>query len=260
MVRRPVLRGAAATAVTRGVARSIMWGRASDFIGAKRAVQITLAGDALTFAATGFVVHPGAILAVRFAAGLSSPIVPALAYVFEVLSPSEAMHGITCFVACVTIGFLVGGSAVALYEPIGWRGVALVTAGLAVIGLVLSSFTMVSKHAAPCIRRRDIGAARVTRGRCIGRSRAGANQRAWARRCDRRYLSWSSPYLSARRDLPRRDLPRRDLPRRDLPRRDLWPILAGIAQGYTFAATFALLTVFLMQARPQHRCRSRLSR
>ena len=204
----PPRRRAAATAVTRGVARSIFWGRASDFIGAKRAVQITLAGDALTFAATGFVVRPGAILAVRFAAGLSSPIVPALAYVFEVLPPSEAMHGITCFVTCVTLGFLVGGSAAALYAPIGWRGVALVTAGLAVLGLALSSFTMVRAPVAPCIRRRGVGAARVARGRSIGPSRAGANQRAWARRCARRCSSSSLPYLSARRDLPRSPAPR----------------------------------------------------
>lgn len=121
----------------------LVWGGVADRIGAKRTVQITMLGDLVTFTASAFVTSPVAMLIVRFCAGCFSPLVPSLAFIFEVTAFEDTVTATSAYVVSVVCGFLIGSLSVGLYQELDWCGVALITASLVFCAL-LSTLLMPS--------------------------------------------------------------------------------------------------------------------
>jgi len=118
-----------------------VWGAVSDRFGPQRAIQATMAGDALFFGLSAIATRPWSLLLIRFLAGLFSPLVPALACVFAVLTPAETTTGIGRYALSLLLAYVVGAAIVgAAYDEIGWVGMSLVTAAVAVVALCYVTF------------------------------------------------------------------------------------------------------------------------
>lgn len=135
-------------------------GPLADCIGAKRAVQLCLVGNVLFFGSSAWAKDPTTLLCLRLGSGLSSPLVPALAYIFERVTQAEAVIGMSAYAVAVFSGLSSGGAFVVLYEPIGWMGISFALAGLSAGGLV-STLWMVSRprHDGPRPHPQGVGAA-----------------------------------------------------------------------------------------------------
>jgi MFS family permease len=72
---------------------NLVWGVAADRFGARKVLQITMVGDAIFFAATGFCRNLPLLIVVRVFAGLSTPLVPSLAYIFEKCTKEGVVAG-----------------------------------------------------------------------------------------------------------------------------------------------------------------------
>lgn len=66
------------------VVGNLVWGNVADRLGARRALQLTMLGDVVFFSATAFARSAPELLLVRLLAGASTPLVPALSFIFEV--------------------------------------------------------------------------------------------------------------------------------------------------------------------------------
>mmetsp|Transcript_49307 Transcript_49307/g.81855 ORF Transcript_49307/g.81855 Transcript_49307/m.81855 type:complete len:431 (+) Transcript_49307:210-1502(+) len=113
----------------------LLMGRVADSLGAKRAVQLAMVGNVVTFMATAATAHPVKLLFIRFGAGLSSPLVPSLAYIFENVTAEHVVQGTSAYMLAVVLGMLIGGAAVGLYDLVGWVGIALLSGSIGVVGL-----------------------------------------------------------------------------------------------------------------------------
>lgn len=131
------------------VAACLFWGRVSDRHGAKPALAITMAGDAIFFSLTAFAEHPVLLLVVRLGAGFFSPLVPALAYIFEQVPPQEFVTAMTVYSMAVLLGLSIGSAMVSLYVYIGWRGLTLPVGVLALIAFVLALLVLRRRPPSP---------------------------------------------------------------------------------------------------------------
>ena len=141
----------------------IIMGRVADRLGAKRAVQLAMAGNVVTFLLSAWAPSPGVLLAVRFGAGLCSPLVPALAYIFETVPLERVVHGTSAYMLAVVVGMQCGAGVVGLYDRIGWLGIALLSSGISLLGLV-STLPMLSARRGPD-RPRPLHVRRALRSR-----------------------------------------------------------------------------------------------
>lgn len=117
-----------------------VWGRFADKRGPHRAIQATMAGDAIFFGLSAAALQPWSLVVIRFLAGLFSPLVPALAYIFAVLTPAETTAGIGRYSLALLAAYVIGAAVVgASYDEIGWLGTSLVTAGVAFLALAYVS-------------------------------------------------------------------------------------------------------------------------
>jgi MFS family permease len=131
---------------------NVLWGIVGDRLGSKRALQLAMAGDTLFYALTAVVRAPPLLLVVRFGCGLSTPLTPALLYIFErATSPAAAVKGVSRYAISIMCAYCVGGVVVAFaYNGIGWLGINLVSAS--VCGGTLAFITLLSApspHAGP---------------------------------------------------------------------------------------------------------------
>ena len=103
----------------------IALGYACDKFGALNTLRVTMMGDVVAFAATGFAESPPLLLAVRLVAGFFSPLVPAVASIFEVIAPEDTVTAMGYNGLAVVTGFAAGTASVALFEPLGFMVRAL---------------------------------------------------------------------------------------------------------------------------------------
>ena len=117
---------------------NVFWGRFCDRTSSWRALQMAMLGDTVFFALSA--VAPfglrgapsaGVMLAVvRFFAGLFTPLVSAVLYIFDrVQSPKELARGVSLYAFATVSAYGAGGFLVGvLYEPIGWSWVNTISA------------------------------------------------------------------------------------------------------------------------------------
>ena len=117
----------------------IFWGRVCDVRGARFALLCTMLGDTLFFSLTALGEDPAILLAFRLGAGFFSPLVPALAYVFEKVPPKNLFDGITWYTLSVVMGLACGSSVAAIYEPLGWVAFSLVIGGIAAVAAAVGA-------------------------------------------------------------------------------------------------------------------------
>ena len=121
---------------------NLVWGYLTDRLGSRRCLQITMLGDTMCFFATAFCAHPAALLGVRACAGFCSPLVPALAYVFEHVPAKDAVKTMGQYGVCVMAAYLVGAGAIAsVYPTIHWQGVNLLSTSVAAVAILPISLT-----------------------------------------------------------------------------------------------------------------------
>ena len=111
---------------------NILWGVVGDRLGSQRALQLAMCGDAVFYALTSFVRLPALLVLVRFFCGLSTPLVPALLYIFErANSPAAAVQGVGRYVLAIMLAYFLGGVVVSFaYDAIGFLGVNLTSAAV----------------------------------------------------------------------------------------------------------------------------------
>jgi len=121
---------------------NLAWGFFGDRLGSKRALQLAMVGDVVTFAITPFVRDPALLLVVRVFAGLSTPLVTSLLYIFErAKSPADTIKGMGHYTLAVIGAYMVGSALVSsLIDSVGFRGVTLITAGIALFALTWTTF------------------------------------------------------------------------------------------------------------------------
>jgi MFS family permease len=121
---------------------NLVWGFAGDRLGSKRALQLAMVGDTLFYAATAAVANPSLLVAVRFGCGLSTPLVPALLYIFErVRSPEDAIRGVGRYTISIMTAYCVGGILISFaYSSLGWVGCNLLAAGVCGVALLFTTF------------------------------------------------------------------------------------------------------------------------
>ena len=119
--------------------RSLGVGWLGDRLGSRAALGLTLCGDIVFFSCTAFASSVEMIMAVRFMAGVSSPLVACLLYIFErARDKMHALEGVNAYSASVNFGYALGGVIVGVgYTSMGWVGLNVLSAVVAAVGLVL---------------------------------------------------------------------------------------------------------------------------
>lgn len=124
-----------------GALGNMVVGTMGDVLGSRATLGVTLGGDVAFFAVTAFVADARVLVAVRFLAGLSSPLVAALHHILLVSRDKmHAMEGVNAYSASVNLGYCLGGVVVGVgYDEMGWVGLNLLSAAVALlaVGLVL---------------------------------------------------------------------------------------------------------------------------
>ena len=124
-----------------GALGNMVVGTMGDVLGSRATLGVTLGGDVAFFAVTAFVADERVLVAVRFLAGLSSPLVAALHHILLVSRDKmHAMEGVNAYSASVNLGYCLGGVVVGVgYDEMGWVGLNLLSAAVALlaVGLVL---------------------------------------------------------------------------------------------------------------------------
>ena len=95
-------------------------GAMGDGLGARETLAATLLGDVVLFTLTALATKPGALLAIRLVAGMSSPLVAALMYILQRASTkSQTLKGVNAYSLSVNGGYALGGVVVGvfLFEP-----------------------------------------------------------------------------------------------------------------------------------------------
>ena len=113
-------------------------GAMGDGLGARETLAATLLGDVVLFTLTALATKPGALLAIRLVAGMSSPLVAALMYILQRASTkSQTLKGVNAYSLSVNGGYALGGVVVGVgYASMGWLGLNLLSAGVAGVALV----------------------------------------------------------------------------------------------------------------------------
>ena len=99
---------------------NLLVGALGDRLGSRATLGLTLWGDVLLFSLTAFSTGTGMLLGVRFAAGLSSPLVPSLLYIFErARDKMHALEGVNAYSMSVNLGkvFVYAHTHTTTYTP-----------------------------------------------------------------------------------------------------------------------------------------------
>ena len=120
------------------VVACLFWGIVSDRFGSHRALRATMVGDAAFFTASAFTRDPHVLLVLRLAVGFSSPLVPAMTYIFAALPASDAVMGSSFYAFSVILGFAAGNGLAASYSLLRWRGIAITSGALCAVALLLT--------------------------------------------------------------------------------------------------------------------------
>lgn len=122
-----------------GTFGNMLVGRMGDVLGSRATLCLTLLGDVVLFSLTAFSTGPSMLVAVRCMAGLSSPLVASLLYILERASGKlQTLEAINAYSISVNMGYAVGGVVVGLgYNSMGWVGVNLFSASVAVVAIAL---------------------------------------------------------------------------------------------------------------------------
>ena len=84
---------------------NLLVGVLGDRLGSRATLGLTLSGDVLLFSLTAFSTGTGMLIGVRFMAGLSSPLVPSLLYIFErARYKMHALEGVNAYSMSVNLG------------------------------------------------------------------------------------------------------------------------------------------------------------
>ena len=131
-------------------------GAMGDGLGARETLAATLLGDVVLFTLTALATKPGALLAIRLVAGMSSPLVAALMYILQRASTkSQTLKGVNAYSLSVNGGYALGGVVVGVgYASMGWLGLNLLSAGVAGVALV---FVLVTAKGKPPVAITDSG-------------------------------------------------------------------------------------------------------
>ena len=132
----------------------LLWGYISDRRGPRFSLLVTVSADAAIFTATAFAREPGMLLLLRFLVGAFSPLVPSLAYLFEAVPMELTANAIAAYSFAVIFGLALGNASVSLYDAIGWRGLGLLSGGLALGALVFGALALRATRAGEDARRR----------------------------------------------------------------------------------------------------------
>ena len=134
-------------------------GAMGDGLGARETLAATLLGDVVLFTLTALATKPGALLAIRLVAGMSSPLVAALMYILQRASTkSQTLKGVNAYSLSVNGGYALGGVVVGVgYASMGWLGLNLLSAGVAGVALV---FVLVTAKGKPPVAVTDSGVKR----------------------------------------------------------------------------------------------------
>ena len=116
---------------------NIFWGFLGDRMTSRHVLMLAMLGDVITFCVTAFVRSPILLVVIRFLAGLSTPLTPALLYIFErASSPSESLRGVGQYVLAINFAYVTGGGMVsALYDVVGFLGLNLICGAIAAVAL-----------------------------------------------------------------------------------------------------------------------------
>ena len=154
------LTGAITTAQYAGAALgNFAVGAMGDGLGARETLAATLLGDVVLFTLTALATKPGALLAIRLVAGMSSPLVAALMYILQrATTKSQTLKGVNAYSLSVNGGYALGGVVVGVgYASMGWLGLNLLSAGVAGVALV---FVLVTAKGKPPVAVTDSGVKR----------------------------------------------------------------------------------------------------
>jgi MFS family permease len=134
-------------------------GAMGDGLGARETLAATLLGDVVLFTLTALATKPGALLAIRLVAGMSSPLVAALMYILQrATTKSQTLKGVNAYSLSVNGGYALGGVVVGVgYASMGWLGLNLLSAGVAGVALV---FVLVTAKGKPPVAVTDSGVKR----------------------------------------------------------------------------------------------------
>ena len=95
-----------------GAMGNMIVGTMGDKLGSRATLGVTLAGDVLFFTLTAVNRHRGALLALRFLAGLSSPLVAALHHILkQARDKMHVLEGVNAYSLSVNAGYALGGSS-----------------------------------------------------------------------------------------------------------------------------------------------------
>lgn len=128
---------------------NIFWGRFTDRNGSQRALQLAMAGDTVFFALSavapfGLRDEAGAVMlaVVRFGAGLFTPLVSAILFIFDRAdSPQAVMRGMGNYAMAIMCAYALGGLAVGtLYEHTGWAPLNVITSAIAGLAFLYVTF------------------------------------------------------------------------------------------------------------------------
>ena len=121
-----------------GAMGNMIVGTMGDKLGSRATLGVTLAGDVLFFTLTAVNRHRGALLAVRFLAGLSSPLVAALHHILkQARDKMHVLEGVNAYSLSVNAGYALGGIIVGLgYDAAGWVGLNLLSAAVAGVAMI----------------------------------------------------------------------------------------------------------------------------
>ena len=116
---------------------NIVWGFIGDRLGAQRALALTMFGDVVCFSLTAVVRTPLLLVIVRFFAGLSTPLVPALLFIFDrATSAADSVRGVGQYVMSILLAYCAGGVIISTgYDALRFMGTNLVSAGVCGVSL-----------------------------------------------------------------------------------------------------------------------------
>jgi DHA1 family tetracycline resistance protein-like MFS transporter len=118
-------------------------GRLSDRVGRRPVLLLSLAGSAVSLAATGLARGLGVLLLARACAGLfGGSIATAQAYIADVTAPRERARYMGLLGAAIGLGFVFGPALGSLLAPRGFGSAAFAAAGLAAGNWLLAFFRL----------------------------------------------------------------------------------------------------------------------
>jgi len=136
-----------------GIFGEIWWGRASDRHGRRKILMLATTCTAITYVAFAFATNLWIAVVIRILTGFfSSTVGVCMSYIADVTRPQERARSMGFLGAAINLGFAIGpavGGLLASPEQglAGFRLPILISAGVAAIAALWSSFVLVESHA-----------------------------------------------------------------------------------------------------------------